>query len=125
MIEVPRDLLADIESVSRRIIGELKRIDIVGPVPCDYATRLVRRRWLADQLDALAARLRGVLYGDEPDDPALHELKKMLAMPPVLAALTEKEPRLLYIAATSRVVSTVIVVQCPEEGRAQPVQRPV
>ena len=31
----------------------------------------------------------------------------------------------LYIAATSRVVSTVIVVQRPEEGRAQLVQRPV
>ena len=32
---------------------------------------------------------------------------------------------LLYIAATSRVVSTVIMVQRPEEGRAQLVQRPV
>ena len=32
---------------------------------------------------------------------------------------------LLYIAATSRVVSTVVVVQRPEEGRAQLVQRPV
>ena len=49
----------------------------------------------------------------------------MLTTPPVLAAPTEKEPMLLYIAATSRVVSTVIVVQCPEEGRAQLVQRPV
>ena len=57
-------------------------------------------------------------------DQAFHELKKMLATPLVLAAPTEKEPMLLYIAATSRVVSTVIV-QCPEEGRAQPVQRPV
>ena len=58
-------------------------------------------------------------------DQAFHELKKMLATPLVLAAPTEKEPMLLYIAATSRVVSTVIVVQRPEEGRAQPVQRPV
>ena len=58
-------------------------------------------------------------------DQALNELKKMLATPPVLAAPTEKEPMLLYIAATSRVVSTVIVVQRPEEDRAQPVQRPV
>ncbi|SPT17712.1 unnamed protein product [Triticum aestivum] len=53
------------------------------------------------------------------------ELKKMLTTPPVLAAPTKKEPMLLYIAATSRVVSTVIVVQRPEEGRAQLVQRPV
>ena len=47
----------------------------------------------------------------------------MLTTPPVLAAPTKKEPMLLYIAATSRVVSTVIVVQRLEEGRAQPVQR--
>ena len=53
-------------------------------------------------------------------DQAFHELKKMLATPPVLAAPTEKGP-MLYIAATSRVVSTVIVVQRPEVSRAQPV----
>ena len=47
----------------------------------------------------------------------------MLTTPPVLAALTDKEPMLLYIAATSRVVNTVIMVQCLEEGRAQLVQR--
>ncbi|SPT18094.1 unnamed protein product [Triticum aestivum] len=58
-------------------------------------------------------------------DQAFHELKKMLTTPPVLVAPTEKEPMLLYIAATSRVVSTVVVVQRPEEGRAQLVQRPV
>ncbi|SPT18050.1 unnamed protein product [Triticum aestivum] len=49
----------------------------------------------------------------------------MLTTRPVLAAPTEKEPMLLYIATTRRVVSTVIVVQHPEEGRAQLVQRPV
>ena len=32
---------------------------------------------------------------------------------------------LLYIAATSRVVSTVIIVERKEEGKALPVQRPV
>ncbi|SPT18051.1 unnamed protein product [Triticum aestivum] len=53
------------------------------------------------------------------------ELKKMLTTPPVLAALTPKEPMLLYIASTSRVVSTVIVVERKEEGKALPVQRPV
>ena len=58
-------------------------------------------------------------------DQAFDELKKMLTTPSVLAAPTEKEPMLLYIAATSRVVSTLIVVQRPEEGRAQLVQRPV
>ena len=32
---------------------------------------------------------------------------------------------LLYIAATNRVVSVLLVVERPEEGMAQPVQRPV
>ena len=49
----------------------------------------------------------------------------MLTTPPVLAAPTPKEPMLLYIAATSRVVSTVIIVERKEEGKALPVQRPV
>ena len=49
----------------------------------------------------------------------------MLTTPPVLAAPTPKEPMLLYITATSRVVSTVIVVERKEEGKALPVQRPV
>ena len=49
----------------------------------------------------------------------------MFTTPPILAAPTPKEPMLLYITATSRVVSTVIVVEHKEEGRAQPVQRPV
>ena len=42
---------------------------------------------------------------------AFFQLKKMFTTPPVLAAPTAKEPMLLYIAATSRVVSTVIVVE--------------
>ena len=55
-------------------------------------------------------------------DEAFLQLKKMLTTPPVLAALSPKEPMLLYIAATSRVVSTVIVVERKEEGQALPVQ---
>ncbi|SPT20119.1 unnamed protein product [Triticum aestivum] len=58
-------------------------------------------------------------------DEAFFQLKKMLTTLPVLAAPTPKEPMLLYIAATSRVVSTVIVVERKEEGKALPVQRPV
>ena len=63
-------------------------------------------------------------WNDQADE-AFHQLKKMLTTPPVLVAPTEKELMLLYIAATSRVVSTDIVVQRPEGGKAQPVQRPV
>ena len=48
----------------------------------------------------------------------------MLTTPHVLAAPAAKEPMLLYIAATSRVVSIVIVVE-RKEDRALPIQRPV
>ena len=44
---------------------------------------------------------------------------------PVLAAPTDKEPMLLYVAANERVVSAVVVVECAEEGKEYPVQRPV
>jgi hypothetical protein len=43
--------------------------------------------------------------------------------PPVLVAPNEKEPLLLYIAATHLVVSTVLVVKRIEEGKAYRVQR--
>jgi hypothetical protein len=44
-------------------------------------------------------------------------------MPPVLVAPNEKEPLLLYIAATHQVVSIVLVVERSEEGKAHGVQR--
>ena len=56
---------------------------------------------------------------------AFDELKKQLSTRPVLAASKEKEPLLLYIAATSQVVCVAIVVEREEEGKAQKVQRPV
>ena len=56
-------------------------------------------------------------------DEAFAELKKMLATAPILASPLSKEPMLLYVAATNRVVSVVVVVEREEEGKA--VQRPV
>ena len=56
-------------------------------------------------------------------DSAFHELKKMLATAPILASPLSKEPMLLYVAATNRVVSAVIVVEREEGGKS--VQRPV
>jgi hypothetical protein len=49
----------------------------------------------------------------------------VLSTPPVLVAPKEKEPLLLYIAATHQVVSTVLVVERSEEGKTHGVQRPV
>jgi hypothetical protein len=42
-----------------------------------------------------------------------------------LVAPKEREPLLLYIAATHQVVSTVLVVERSEEGKVHGVQRPV
>jgi hypothetical protein len=49
----------------------------------------------------------------------------VLSTPPVLVASNEKEPLLLYIAATHKVVSMVLIVERSKEGKAQEVQRPV
>jgi hypothetical protein len=58
-------------------------------------------------------------------DTAFAQLKKVLSTPPVLVAPKEKEPLLLCIAATHQVVSTVLVVERSEEGKAHGVQRPI
>jgi hypothetical protein len=47
--------------------------------------------------------------GTEEANIAFAQLKKVLCTPPVLVALKEREPLLLYIAATHQVVSTVLV----------------
>ena len=54
-------------------------------------------------------------------DEAFKHLKHMLSTAPVLAASTEKDPMMLYIAATTRVVSIVMVVERLETDKAQPV----
>jgi hypothetical protein len=61
----------------------------------------------------------------EEADVAFVQLKKVLSTPPVLVAPNEKESLLLYIAATHQVVSTVLVLERSEEGKAHGVQRPV
>src|SRR5438105_12189169 len=56
---------------------------------------------------------------------AFDKLKKYLTNPPVLVPPMPEEPLLLYIIATSHVVSTAIVVERQEEGHIQKVQHPV
>ncbi|KAK1680683.1 hypothetical protein QYE76_041531 [Lolium multiflorum] len=53
---------------------------------------------------------------DEAADAALQGLKEILTSPPILAAPGESEPMLLYLAATNRVISLVIVVERQEEA---------
>ena len=61
----------------------------------------------------------------EAADKVFENLKKQLVEPPVLAAPIDKEPLLLYVAASARAVSVAIVVERKEPGKEYPVQRPV
>jgi ribonuclease HI len=56
---------------------------------------------------------------------ALDKLKVTLTHVPVLTPPQDGEPLYFYVAATTQVVSAVIVVEHTEEGHTLPVQRPV
>jgi hypothetical protein len=56
---------------------------------------------------------------------ALDKLKAMLAHAPILTPPQDGEPLYFYVAATTQVVSAIIVVERTEEEHALPVQRPV
>jgi hypothetical protein len=58
-------------------------------------------------------------------DQALAQLKDFLSKPPVLTAPRKQEQLLLYLVATTHVVSTAVIVERQEDGHAYPVQRPV
>jgi hypothetical protein len=58
-------------------------------------------------------------------DQALAQLKDFLSKPPILTAPHKEEQLLLYLAATTHMVSTAIVVERQKDGHAYPVQRPV
>jgi hypothetical protein len=58
-------------------------------------------------------------------DQALEVVKTFLTTPPIMVPLAPKETVLLYISASTQVVSTVLVAERPEEGHQYPVQRPV
>ena len=56
---------------------------------------------------------------------ALDTVKQLLTKAPILVPPIEGEPLLLYITATTQVVSTALVVEREEEGHALKVQRPI
>jgi hypothetical protein len=62
-----------------------------------------------------------------PLDPkeALGNLKALLTSTPILVPPAVGEALLIYVAATTQVVSAAIMVERREEGHALPVQRPV
>jgi len=58
-------------------------------------------------------------------EEALDSLKRTLTSAPILVPPQPAEPLLLYVAATTQVVSAAVVVERLEEWHALPVQRPV
>jgi hypothetical protein len=64
------------------------------------------------------------IWTDEAD-AALQDLKRVLSTAPVLEAPKDQEPMSLNMAATNRVISIVIMVECKEEAQEYGVHRPV
>jgi hypothetical protein len=53
---------------------------------------------------------------------ALNNLKELLMKAPILVLLVEMEPLLMYIVATTKVVSVALVVELEETGHTLKVQ---
>ena len=62
---------------------------------------------------------------DDEAQKAFEQLKDSLTTPPIMMPPIEKKTLLLYISATTNVVSTVLVTEREEVGQVYPVQRPV
>ena len=56
---------------------------------------------------------------------ALDMVKLLLTKPPILVPSSDGESLLLYIVATTQVVSAALVVEREEEGHTLKVQRPM
>jgi hypothetical protein len=93
-------------------------------VPCRLKSLhlAARRERLAPLPPPQEAR---ALLLDAEAQNALDKLKASLTRAPILTPPQDGEPLYLYVAATTQVVSVVIVVERTEEGHALPVQRPV
>ncbi|KAK1678802.1 hypothetical protein QYE76_039650 [Lolium multiflorum] len=99
----------------RQTFDNLRRFRMkLNPAKCTFGVP-------AGKLLGFLVSSRGIEVN--PADAAFKELKNMLVTAPILASPLEREPMLLYIAATNRVVSVVVVVEREEEGKT--VQRPV
>jgi hypothetical protein len=60
---------------------------------------------------------------DDEAQKAFEALKESLTTPAIMTPPIPEETLLLYISATTNVVSTVLVTKREEEGQAYPVQR--
>jgi len=86
-----------------------------------FISRLGEKALLLYQLLKKVERFTWTIEAEE----ALDKLKRILTTAPILVTPRPAEPLLLYVAATTQVISTAMVVERPEEGHVLPVQRPV
>jgi hypothetical protein len=70
-------------------------------------------------------RKSGKFEWNEEAAIAFQQLKEFLTTPPILTAPEDGEMLLLYIVATTHVVSTALVIERDEPGHVYKVQRPV
>jgi hypothetical protein len=78
-----------------------------------FIARLVERSLTLYQMLKKLEHFAWTLEAQE----ALESLKKLLEKPPVLTAASSGEPMLLYIAATTQVISATLVVERDEPDK--------
>jgi dsDNA-binding SOS-regulon protein len=89
----------------------MKLAGMMAPL-CRFISKLGEKRLPFFKLLKKSDRFK---WTDEADR-ALEELKTFLTKPPVMVLPAPKENLLLYISASTQVISAVLVVERPEEG---------
>jgi hypothetical protein len=103
-------------------IRDLKGVQRVAGCLVALSRFILRLGKKALPLYRLLKRLKHFLWTLKAEE-ALTKLKATLSIPPILVPPATGEPLLLYVATTTQVVSTTVVVERAEEGHALPIQR--
>jgi hypothetical protein len=126
VFDVPQGTLLGFIISHRGIEGNLEKINAITAMDAPKRSRTSRSSQAAWQLwielhDKLL-KLHDKFQWTEEANPALQDLKHHLQSPPILTAPQQGEDLLLYIAATTHVINTAIMVERQEEGHAFGVQ---
>jgi hypothetical protein len=121
-IEVNTEKIKAIRNISRpTCLKDVQRLTGCVAAVSRFVSRLGEK---AMPLYKLLKKTDKFVWTDKAD-AALQVLKTMMSTPPILAVPHPHEPMLLYMAATNRVLSIMMVVERKEENQAYPVQWPV
>jgi hypothetical protein len=112
-IEVNPEKIKAILDISRpNDLKDVQRLIGCMAVVSRFISRLGKK---ALQLYKMMKKSDELVWTNEAD-AALKDFKRVLSTAPVLAAPEDEEPMLVYMAATNRVVSIIIVLECKEEA---------